>query len=167
MQADEIRLTSESAFLNSLTNPLSRDYPNFAPFHLGLSGDQMGGRCQSGRLSSDNQEIRTQSSLQMKFAWAFDLILPKISSPQVYLLFLVFSYISDSSIIFLSRRCSVQLCWKDQLTPLACCLLFWSCLGLVKGFDKKFQVKMPRRWVRNRSPPVWARFRFFMTWVAE
>ena len=41
-------------------------------------------RVQSGRLSSDNQKIRTQSSLQIKFALAFDLTLSWISSPQIY-----------------------------------------------------------------------------------
>ena len=105
MQADEIRLTSESVLLNLSILQSKTD-----------SGVE---RVKSGRLSSDNQEIRTLGSLQIKFALSFDRTFSYLSSLQVYLLFSILNYISDSYIIFLSCMCTIQHDRKDQLARLA------------------------------------------------
>ena len=76
-------------------------------------------RVKSGRLSSDNQEIRTLGSLQIKFALSFDRTFSYISSLQVYLPFSILNYISDSYTIFLSCICTIQHDRKDQLARLA------------------------------------------------
>ena len=91
---------------------------------------------QNGRLGSDNQKIRTQSSLQIKFELAFDLTLSWISSPQIYPYFLVLVDISYTSSIFQSRKCSNQHDWKNSAYTLGMLIAFWSCWGL-KGMELK------------------------------